>query len=234
MPPVLLAPLLVALAAAPPQPAPLGGELALRRTLHAASVELATGCSGVLAESRQLVVTALHCVDGGRQNVRVRFSTGTFRTAWVAATDEASDQAVLFLEDPVPIEPLTLVRRRQIPGTVLYFEGHPEHPRFQSARLEKVGRCSSLPDLPNALFTSIQGKPGDSGAPLVDAAARVAGLVHGGARCHIATPADTLLRLIDEILGRDAVQMTRALPRPATPRASASRAGASSRTAPRA
>src|SRR5437870_9113971 len=183
---------------------------ALRRALHAASVQIdPPGCSGVLAENDQIVVTARHCIDRGVEKLRVRFTNGATRTGWVVATDAAADQAVLFLDDPVDIEPLPIVRRRQIPGTVLYFEGNPSRPRFQSARLDKIGRCPSLPDLPDALFTSIAGVPGDSGAPLVDVVAEVVGLVHGGARCHIATPADTLLRLVDRVLERDDVRMTR-------------------------
>jgi len=102
------------------------------------------------------------------------------------------------------------VRRRQIPGTVLYFEGNPAEPRFQSARLDRIGHCPSLPDLPDALFTSINGRPGDSGAPLVDGGAEIVGLVHGGARCHIATPAGPLARLVDHVLGRDVAETTRA------------------------
>jgi S1-C subfamily serine protease len=184
---------------------------ALKRTLHAASVQIdPPGCSGVLAESQQIVVTALHCIEHHTQQVHLHFMNGERRIGWVVATDEVADQAVLFLEEPVDIEPLTIVRRRQIPGTVLYFEGNPGTPRFQSARLDRIGRCPSLPSLPNALFTSIQGVPGDSGAPLVDVAAEVVGLVHGGARCHIATPADTLRKLVDHVLERDedVVRMT--------------------------
>src|SRR6185369_860933 len=95
---------------------------------------------------------------------------------------------------------------------VLYFEGNPKRARFQSARLDRIGVCPSLPNLPNALFTSIEGVPGDSGAPLVDSAARVVGLVHGGVNCHIATPADTLLRLVDRVLGHDVTELTRRHP----------------------
>jgi len=193
---------------------PSAAPSALRHALHAASVQIdPPGCSGVLAEHDQIVVTARHCIDAGVQKLRVRFTNGVTRTGWVVATDEAADQAVLFLEDPVDIEPLPIVRRRQIPGTVLYFEGNPSRPRFQSARLDKIGRCPSLPNLPDALFTSIAGVPGDSGAPLVDVVAEVVGLVHGGARCHIATPADTLLRLVEHVLERDDVHMTRISPR---------------------
>jgi S1-C subfamily serine protease len=191
---------------------------AIRRTLHAASVQIdPPGCSGVLAESQQIVVTARHCVEHNTQQVHLHFTNGEHRIGWLVATDEVADQAVLFLEEPVDIEPLAIVRRRQIPGTVLYFEGNPGTPRFQSARLDRIGRCPSLPNLPNALFTSIDGVPGDSGAPLIDVAAQVVGLVHGGARCHIATPADTLRRLVDHVLEHDddVVRMTH---RPDTPR----------------
>ena len=213
--------LLVGSASAVPPAAPS----ALRHALHAASVQIdPPGCAGVLAENDQIVVTARHCIDSGVQKLRVRFTNGATRAGWVVATDEAADQAVLFLDDPVDIEPLPIVRRRQIPGTVLYFEGNPSRPRFQSARLDKIGRCPSLPDLPDALFTSIAGVPGDSGAPLVDVVAEVVGLVHGGARCHIATPADTLLRLVERVLERDDVRMTR-VPARSGPRRSAVSAG---------
>ena len=175
----------------------------VRQSLRAASVQLEpVGCSGVVAESRQLVLTARHCVDDGVTSVRVRLSTGELRTGWVVGTDAAADQAVLFLEEPVELEPLSLARRRQIDGTVLYFEGNPKEPRFQAARLDRIGQCPSLPKLPNALFTSIDGRPGDSGAPVVDGLGRVVGLVHGGPRCQIATPADTLGRLVDRVLQR--------------------------------
>jgi S1-C subfamily serine protease len=192
-------------------------EGAVRRALEAATVVVeSTGCTGVVSESPQLVLTAKHCVEGVA--LRVRLSTGDVRTAWVVATNSASDQAVLFLEEPAGVEPLELARRAQIPGSVLYFEGNPRRRAgFQTARLDHFGRCPSLPDLPNALFTSIDGVPGDSGAPLVDAAARVVGLVHGGARCQIATPANTLARLVDGVLGRALVEATgsRPLPLPA-------------------
>jgi len=190
-------------------PARAGSDLPVRRALQAASVVVeTTGCAGVVAENPQIIVTAKHCVKG--RTLRVRLSTGSEHTAWVVAVNDASDQAVLFLEEPVDVEPLAIVRRRQIPGTVLYFEGNPAEPRFQSARLDRIGHCPSLPDLPDALFTSINGRPGDSGAPLVDGGAEIVGLVHGGARCHIATPAGPLARLVDHVLGRDVVETTRA------------------------
>src|SRR5262249_7276229 len=78
-------------------------------------------------------------------------------------------------------------------------------PRPQDARIDRRGRCESLPRLPDALFTSLRGEPGDSGSPLVDGAARIIGLVHGGARCQIATPATRPARLGDRGPGRRAL-----------------------------
>jgi hypothetical protein len=189
--------------------APAGAdEGAVRAAVRAATVAIESpGCTGVVSESPQLVLTAKHCVAGA--SLRIRLSTGEARTAWVVATNAASDQAVLFLEEPAGVAPLDIARRPQIPGTILYFSGHPDRARFQSARLDHIGVCPSLPDLPNALFTTIDGVPGDSGAPIVDAAARIVGLVHGGARCHIATPANTLARLVDGVLGRPLVDLAR-------------------------
>src|SRR5256712_8183677 len=192
-------------------PARAGGDLPVRRALQAASVVVeSTGCAGAVAENRQTIVTAKHCVKG--QTLRVRLSTGSERTAWVVAVNDASDQAVLFLEEPADVEPLAIVRRRQIPGTVLYFEGNPERTRFQSARLDRVGRCPSLPDLPNALLTGIDGRPGASGPPLVNGAAEIVGLEHGRVGCQTETPADPLAPLVDHVLGRGVVETTRAAP----------------------
>ncbi len=175
--------------------------------LHDASVNVGDGCSGALTEGQDLVVTARHCVTG-RRVLEIHFGNGLVRTGWVAATDEIADQAVLLLEDPVPITPLALDRRAPIDGTVLYFEGSPRTPRFQEAKLEHTGTCPSLPRLQDGLFTTIRGVPGDSGAPLVDSAGRIVGLVHGGAQCAIATPASTLARLIDRVLGPGEVQVS--------------------------
>ena len=40
----------------------------------------------------------------------------------------------------------------------------------------------------------------------MDVLGRVVGLVHGGVRCHIATPGDTLGRLVDRVLERHMVR----------------------------
>jgi S1-C subfamily serine protease len=178
----------------------------VERALRDASVLVGTGCSGVLADGPDLVLTAAHCVVG-RASLALRFSTGVARTGWVVAVDRVADQALLLLEEPVAITPLALARGPAIAETVLYFEGNPHAPRFQEAKLERVGSCPSLPGLSNALFTTIAGVPGDSGAPIVDAAAHVVGLVHGGARCQIATPAATLRRLIDRFFEQEELEL---------------------------
>jgi S1-C subfamily serine protease len=172
----------------------------VEQAVLAASVLLDFGnCSGVLVDGPDLVLTAEHCVTGGATHA-LRFSDGSERTGWVAGVDHDADQALLLLEEPVALKPLALVRQPPIAGTVLYFAGSPRNPRFQEAKLERTGRCPSLPSLGTALFTTIAGVPGDSGAPIVDSAAHVVGLVHGGAQCHIATPSDTLRRLIADVL----------------------------------
>ncbi|HEY2389048.1 MAG TPA: serine protease [Candidatus Binatia bacterium] len=181
----------------------------IQHRLHEASVNVGGGCSGVLTEGQDLVVTARHCVTG-KSVLDVRFSNGLVRPGYVAATDEVADQAVLLLETPVSVTPLSLLRGAPIDGTVLFFEGNPRDPRFQEAKLDHSGTCPSLPQLSNALFTTIRGVPGDSGSPLVDAGGHVVGLVHGGAQCAIATPANTLVRLIDRVLGPGEVQVSRA------------------------
>jgi S1-C subfamily serine protease len=196
----VLAALLAVATVAGANPSPVPRDV--RRALARATVLiLPPQCGGVLLESARIVATALHCVKDGTAQ-RVRLPDGEERAARVVVTDEAADQAVLTLDEPVSITPLSLARRPPITGTVLYFAGNPDRPRPQDSRLDRIGRCESLPQLDDALFTSIEGTPGDSGSPLVDGAAQVVGLVHGGARCHIATPASTLGPLLDRVLGR--------------------------------
>ena len=179
----------------PPVPEPL------RSTLGSATVVvLPSRCTGAVVETQWLVATARHCID---PDVPLRVRLGKIeRDALLAEEDEGADQVVLTLGAPLPVKPLGVVRRMPIVGTVLYFHGNPSKPRWQAARLDRIGTCPSLPGVHDAIFTSIDGKPGDSGAPLVDLLGRVVGLVHGGARCRIATPGDRLARLVDRALAR--------------------------------
>jgi S1-C subfamily serine protease len=183
---------------------PVAVPSAVLRALRAASVVvLPAECGGVLTTSPELVATALHCIDRGAA-LHVRTADGGVLGAHLEAIDSDADQAVLRLMRPLTVAPLEIARRAPIDGTVVYFEGNPQRPRPQDARIDRRGRCESLPRLPDALFTSLRGEPGDSGSPLVDGAARIVGLVHGGARCQIATPATRLARLVDRVLGRRA------------------------------
>jgi trypsin-like peptidase len=200
LPALLVAVATASAAVANPPPVPP----AVRRALAGATVEvLPAGCAGVVVESASLVATAGHCVRPGAAPLRVVLADGGERSAAVAAKDDVADQVVLRLDRPAPVAVLAVLGRTPIVGTVLYFHGNPRRPRWQAARLDRVAPCPSLPGLPNALHTSIDGTPGDSGAPLVDLLARVVGLVHGGARCRIATPGARLVRLIDAALERE-------------------------------
>jgi S1-C subfamily serine protease len=180
----------------------------VRRVLGAATVlVLPSRCAGAVVEVPWLVATAKHCIDDGVQ-LRVRVA-GVEHDAELVDEDAAADQVVLALASAVPVTPLEVVRRIPIVGTVLYFHGNPERPRWQAARLDRIAPCPSLPDLSRALHTSINGTPGDSGAPLVDLLGKVVGLVHGGAKCRIATPGDRLARLVDRVLEREQTRVRR-------------------------
>jgi S1-C subfamily serine protease len=184
-------------AAANPPPVPL----ALRKQIVAATVlVLPSHCTGAIVEVPWLVATAKHCIDAGVR-LRVRIG-GVEQDAELVDEDPVADQVVLALATEARVAPLGIVRRLPIVGTVLYFRGNPERPVWQAARLDRIAPCPNLPSLPRALHTSINGKPGDSGAPLVDVAGEVVGLVHGGAGCRIATPGDRLARLVDRVLQR--------------------------------
>jgi S1-C subfamily serine protease len=192
---------------APANPPPVPA--ALRRTIAAATVlVLPSHCAGAVVEAPWLVATAKHCIaDGVRLRVRVG---GVEQDAELVDEDAAADQVVLALASEARVTPLGIVRRLPIVGTVLYFRGNPERPVWQAARLDRIGPCPNLPSLSRALHTSINGKPGDSGAPLVDLAGDVVGLVHGGAGCRIATPGDRLARLVDRVLQREHARPARA------------------------
>lgn len=175
----------------------------IERALYEATVLVGTDCAGVLADGPDLVFTAAHCVHG-QESVELTFSNGEHTTGWVAAVDRVTDQALLVLEEPVAITPLMLARRHPIAGTILYFAGHPRALRFREAKLQGVGRWPSLPLLQHALFTTIVGAPGDAGAPIVNTAGRVVGIIHGGRQYDVGTPVRGLRRLVTKALDAEA------------------------------
>lgn len=149
----------------------------------------AKGCAGVVAGDRSHVVTAAHCVPFGVEELEVRFRNGRSTEGSIVHLDRDSDLAVIALPDPAQAEPLTIAKKLPAAGDPVLFVGRIDRKsRAQIARVERLGRCPSLPSVDDALFTSIQAKPGDSGSPIVDGDLRVVGLIHGGAQCHIATP----------------------------------------------
>lgn len=186
-----------ALAADSTVPPPAAVPRSVRAALDTATVlVLPSRCAGVVVEHADLVATARHCVGGRDEAVRVRLDDGEEIAGRVVVVDDRTDQVIIRLRAAAAVDPLAIARRSLIRGTVLYFQGNPERPRPQDVRLDDIRTCGSLPDLPDAFFTSIRGTPGDSGAPVVDGGAEVVGLVHGGARCHIVTPAKHLLPLV--------------------------------------
>lgn len=162
---------------------------AARERVRAASVLLpARACTGVVVGSARVVATAAHCLVPGRRNTPVTFSDGTRTSATVAHIDVDRDVALLVTDAPASVAPLTLARSMPRSGAELLFLGRPDRARARTTSVTRLGPCPSLPKLPAAAFTTLSAVPGDSGAPLVDAAGRVVALVHGGARCHIAVP----------------------------------------------
>lgn len=156
---------------------------------------LGESCAGFVAEAPNLVVTAAHCIPYPKRRVSIRGPGGNELVARLDRIDRDTDMALLRLAEPLPVVPLRLSEQVPAPGDPLMFVGRSDRGgRAQLARVHKLDRCPSLPRVPNAVFTSVVARPGDSGAPLIDARLRVVALVHGGARCHIAAPVATLAR----------------------------------------
>src|SRR5690606_15552020 len=132
---------------------------------------------------------AAHCIPKGKRRVTIQTSAGKRYTARLDRIDRDADLAVLKLDRPLALAPLRLSPEVVSPGDSLLFVGRLDRGgEAQLASVRKVGRCPSLPRVPNAVFTTIDARPGDSGAPILDTGLGVVGLVHGGARCHIAAP----------------------------------------------
>ena len=175
--------------------------LSLEGAVKTASVTLVPGvCGGAVVLDRTLVLTAAHCIDRDVRHLRVALSSGRRVGATVLSLDRSSDLALLRLGRSAHVRPLGLATALPRAGEQLLFVGRADRgERPQVAEVVRLGRCPSLPDVPEAVFTTIDAHKGDSGAPIVDASLRVVGIVHGGARCHIAAPTATLGRLMREL-----------------------------------
>ena len=168
---------------------------------HEAKVKQATvtlperSCAGVVAGDRDHVATAAHCVTLGAARVKVRFGRMHTVESSVEKIDRDADLALLRLDAPAPVEPLVVAGALPSAGDRLLFVGRTDRrSKTQVVGIDKLGRCPSLPGQPQALFTSVNARPGDSGAPLVDEKLRVVALIHGGSSCHIAAPTPELAR----------------------------------------
>jgi hypothetical protein len=169
--------------------------LAQKRRIQRASVIVNVEdktCAGSVVESPTQVLTAAHCVPDETQTLEVVAGRRRIAAA-VALIDRVGDTALLALEEPVAVEPLELALELPVPGDRILFVGRPDTTKKpQVAHVVRLGSCPSLPGVSDALFTSIQARPGDSGAPLVNDALRVVGVIHGGAACHIAASTASL------------------------------------------
>jgi S1-C subfamily serine protease len=158
--------------------------------LREATVTLVPGhCAGVIVEDGRHVLTAAHCVEPGTQAMELELFDGTRMGSRFVLRDEGRDVAVFRLGEVAPIMALPIAPELPAPGSGLLFGGRNDSVgEPQQVWLERLGRCPSLPGVPQALFTTLDGRKGDSGAPVVDLGLQVVGLVHGGARCSIAAP----------------------------------------------
>jgi S1-C subfamily serine protease len=168
--------------------------------IRRATISLPGRCAGVVAQGGDFAVTAAHCISPGEEFVAVEFFDGSSDVADVVLHDRGQDIAILDLTRQPPSEGLAFATALPEPGTDVYFGGRLEatHP-VQFVKVVRLGRCPSLPQVPQALFTSLHGAKGDSGAPVVDTRLRVVGLVHGGAACSIAAPTHDVNQLIASV-----------------------------------
>jgi len=145
-------------------------------------------CAGAVVEDGRHVATVAHCIRGER--VEVELHDGRVLGARVAFRDEAKDHLLLELDAPARVRPLPIARSLPAPGDPLYFGSRPDRPMpAQEIEVTHIARCPSLPGVDGAIFTTLDARPGDSGSPLLDRDGALAGMVHGGARCRISTPA---------------------------------------------
>jgi hypothetical protein len=168
--------------------------------LEEATVTLFPGhCAGVVVADGRHALTAAHCIDGAAgQHLPVVLKDGRTLGGEVVLVDSRKDVAILRFEEPAPVRPLPVADMLPAPGSGLLFAGRNDRPGApQEVELERLGRCPSLPGVPFALFTSLKGEKGDSGAPVVDRQLHVVGLVHGGAACSIATPTADFASVLD-------------------------------------
>jgi S1-C subfamily serine protease len=171
------------------------------QALREATVTLVPGhCAGVIVEDGRHVMTAAHCVDPGTERLELQLHDGTRMSSTFVLHDAGRDVALFRLGEVAPVMALSIAPQLPVPGEGLLFAGRNDAVgEPQQVSLERLGRCPSLPQVPQALFTTLHGRKGDSGAPVVDLQLRVVGLVHGGARCSIAAPTAEFAPVVQQL-----------------------------------
>jgi len=137
--------------------------------------------SGFVYDREGHVVTNEHVV-GEREEVLVRFSSGTWREATVVGTDTYTDLAVLDVERvPDGVDPLPLADRRPRPGQRVAALGSPFglEGSITSGIVSGVNRSMETDrgfSIPATVQTDAPINPGNSGGPLVSMNGTVVGV----------------------------------------------------------
>lgn len=150
-------------------------------------------CAGALVGDGFWVLTAAHCVQRPGVSLPVTLSNGRTLKGQLFVVDRDNDMALVHLDERAPFEPLSVADALPHEGESVFFVGRRDRPiPTQIVSVERLAPCPSLPSVPMVLHTGMKGRPGDSGAPVVDFDGRIVGLVHGGAACSIAAPTTTV------------------------------------------
>ena len=167
------------------------------RLSQASVIVVPKACAGSVVETTSHVLTAAHCIPEGMTDLPVRLKDGREVSGRLEFLDGTRDLALLHLDQPAPAEPLRLAFDAPGAGEKVHAFGRFDRTRkAQKARVQKLGRCPSLPGVDDAVFTTINAKPGDSGGPIVNRELEVVAVIHGGAACHIAAPVYPLTRVL--------------------------------------
>jgi S1-C subfamily serine protease len=134
---------------------------------------------------REHIVTNEHVVSAA-EDVRVRFTDGSWHAAEIVGTDVYSDLAVVRVEDkPTQAKPLDLVQGEVAVGQEVVAIGNPFGLSGSLSAGIVSGVDRTLPaannfSIPDAIQTDAAVNPGNSGGPLMTLDGRVAGIINSG------------------------------------------------------
>ncbi len=137
--------------------------------------------SGFVIEDGAQVATAWHVVEGA-QTVFIETEDGTELKATVLDWDREADTAILQLEQPVEVTPLTLSDRVPQVGDALFAVGHPligpEKLEDRHEGLLEWSFTSGMVSVVGAqqIQTTVMLHPGNSGCPVFDEQGQVVGI----------------------------------------------------------